>query len=377
MSKITIQRDICLNLVIPLTATHDFIPLPPFPPVPPPLPAAPLSLAACAIESPVNAWWPPGYALGANKFTTTVFHGGMLICLDGHDCGKFIPHVQVAPAPNNTLTIPQIALSTRKANFSASTVKMNGKPAACMTLIGWPPTPMTYCSNPISMPLADAPTSHLNSVTVGMTFADWFAGVFAIAVNMILEYVMFKRGGGTKAFGQSAGKMIASNKAGKSVASLLASKFIGQIKPKSWKDWGIKQAVGALVGAVRIAATGEGSIGVSLPIGGPFLGLTGAGSVTFSNRAPSGWSAGVTGNAGTASGNVDVGNTGVGAGLTSRHPLGLGQESATYKTDKGLTTTDTDISDPFGGFHNRTVTDTPTGTQVADSRAPTTLPNSL
>lgn len=27
----------------------------------------------------------------------------MQICLDGHDCGKFIPHLQVTPAPNNSL----------------------------------------------------------------------------------------------------------------------------------------------------------------------------------------------------------------------------------------------------------------------------------
>lgn len=372
MTKVTIQRDICLNMVVPLTATHDFIPLPPFPPVPPPLPAAPLSLAACAIEAPTNAWWPPGYALGGNKFTTSVVHCGMTICQDGHDCGKFIPHVQVAPAPNNTLTLVHIPLSSRKANFSASTVKMNGKATACMTMIAWPPTPMTYCSNPINMPLASAPTSHLNTVTVGMTFGDWFAGAFAIAAGMILDWVMFRMGGGTRGFGQGAGKMIAQSRAGQTIAQILAPRFIGALTT-DMKKWAIKQGVGILTGAVRIAATGEGSMGVSYAIGGPFLGLTG--SITVSRSNETGWSAvaGLKGTAGTASGNLDTN----GAGISNNHPLGLGSDGVSHSWDKGTTTTSTDISDPFGGFHNTTTTTKPDGTTtVADSR-PSSVANPL
>lgn len=368
MTKVTIQRDICLNLIVPLTATHDFIPLPPFPPVPPPMPAAPLSLAACAIESPVNAWWPPGAALGSNKFTTSVFHRHMAICLDGHDCGKFIPHVQVAPAPNNTLTLLHIPLSSRKCNFSASTVRMNGKPTACMTAIAWPPTPMTYCSNPMSMPLADAPTAHLNSVVVGMTFADWIAGALAIAVGMILEYALFKRGGGTRAFGQSAGKMIAKSKAGSSVASLIAPKLIGTLLPAdktAWINWGIKQGVGVATGLARIALTGEGSVTVSLPMGGPFLGVTP--SVGYAQTGGVGTtSAGVTGTAGTASGTGTVsrsnGTTSASGSATSRSPVGLGESSVSGTTGKGVTTTETDYGNPFGGFHNTTTKTAPDGT---------------
>lgn len=372
MTKVTIQRDICLNLVVPLTATHNFIPLPPFPPVPPPMPAAPLSLAACALEAPVNAWWPPGYALGGAKFTTSVFHAHMQICLDGHDCGKFIPHLQVAPAPNNMLTLLHIPLSSRKANFCASTVRMNGKPPACMTAIAWPPTPMTYCSEPIKMPLADAPTAHLNSVVVGMTLGDWLAGAFAIAVGMILDYVLFRMGGGNKAFGQSAGKYIAQSKAGQTVAQMLTSKFVGTITT-DMKVWGIKQGVGLLTGAVRIALTGEGTLGVSYQIGGPFLGATGSVGVTRTNAA--GWtpSAGAVGNAGPVSGNLDT----AGAGLTANHPLGLGSEGVSHTWDKGTTTTTTDISDPFNGFHNTTTTAKPDGTTTTADSRPSALPNSL
>jgi hypothetical protein len=373
MTKVTIQRDIVLNLIVPLTATHDFIPLPPFPPVPPPMPAAPLALVACAIESPVNAWWPPGYALGSNKFTTSVFHSGMAICLDGHDCGKFIPHVQVAPAPNNMLTLVHIPLSSRKCNFTASTVKMNGKPTACMLAISWPPSPMTYCSNPMSMPLADAPTAHLNTVNVGMTFGDWFAGVFAIAAGMLLEWALFKIGGGTRGFGQGAGKMIAQSRAGSTVASLIASKFIGSVLPRSMSNWALGQGVAVLTGAVRVLATGQGEIGVSLTIGGPFLSLKVGASVTRNNET--GWTgkAGVTGTAGTASGNLDT----TGAGISNNHPLGLGSDGVSHTWGTGTTTTDTNV-DPFDGFHNRTTKTGPDGTTtVADSQAGSSLGNPL
>ncbi|PRP92112.1 hypothetical protein ENSA5_51520 [Enhygromyxa salina] len=373
MTKVTIQRDICLNMVVPLTATHDFIPLPPFPPVPPPLPAAPLSLAACAIESPVNAWWPPGYALGANKFTTSVFHSGMGICLDGHDCGKFIPHVQVAPAPNNTLTLVHIPLSSRKCNFTASTVKMNGKSTACMLMISWPPSPMTYCSEPMSMPLASAPTAHLNTVTVGMTFGDWFAGAFAIAAGMILEWCLFKYGGGTRDFGQGAGKMIAQSRAGQSIARIIGGNFIGEVK-KKFIPWIAGQGVGMLTGAVRIMATGEGSVGVSYEIGGPFLSLKGSAEYSRDNATGEGsWKAGLSGTAGTASGNLDTS----GAGISNNHPLGLGSDGVSHDWEKGTTTTSTDV-DPFDGFHNTTTTQNPDGTtSVADSQQGSNVSNPL
>jgi len=372
MSKITVQRDLCLNLIVPLVATHNFIPLPPFPPVPPPMPAAPLSLAACAIEPPVNAWWPPGYALGQNKFTTTVFHNGMQICLEGHDCGRFIPHLQITPAPNNMLTLLHIPFSSRKANFSASTVKMNGAAVACMTMIAWPPTPMTYCSEPIKMPLADAPTSHLNGVEVGMTWGDWFAGAFAIVAGMVLDYVFFRMSGGTRGFGQNAGKMIAKSKAGQSVGSLISGGLIGSLAPSFGMKWAIGQGVGALVGAVKIGLTGEGSIGLSNSIGGPFLGLTG--SVTVS-KSDGDWSTkgGVSGKAGTATGNIDTN----GAGVTSHHPLGLGKDTASHGWGKGTSTSSTDI-DPFGGFSNAHTQTGPDGTtSVARGDAPSSLPNPL
>ncbi|MEZ4453356.1 MAG: hypothetical protein R3B09_28085 [Nannocystaceae bacterium] len=371
MSKVTIQRDICVNMVVPLTATHSFIPLPPFPPTPPPMPAAPLSLAACAIEPPVNAWWPPGGALGSHKFTTTVFHQGQTICLEGHDCGKLIPHLQVAPAPNNILTILHITFSSRKANFSAHTVKMNGSSVACMTMIAWPPTPMTYCSEPIRMPLADAPTSHLNSVEVGMTFGDWFAGAFAIAAGMVMDYVLFRMSGGTRGFGQNAGRMIARSRAGETTADLLASNFIGSVMP-NWGRWAVQQGVGLLTGAVKIGATGEGSLSLGHTIGGPFLNLNGSVSVSHGSD---GWTPGAsaTGNAGTGTGKVDQN----GVSATSRDPFGRGQDSASHGWDGKDTSTHTSVGDPFHGFDNTTVNTTDGHTTVSHSHGPAPLDNPL
>ena len=368
MTKVTIQRDICLNLIIPLTATHDFIPLPPFPPIPPPLPGMPFSLAACAIESPVNAWWPPGGALGSHKFTSTVFHNGMQICLDGHDCGKFIPHLQILPAFNNMLTFIHIPFSSRKANFSASTVLMNGKPTAGMTMIAWPPTPMTYCADPFGMPLADAPTSHFNTVEIHISLADWLAGAFTIAAGLVLDYVMFKRGA-TRSFGQAAGKDIAKSRAGQSTASLIAARIKSKIMGKFTANWAMKQGLGVVTGLARIGLTGQGSVGVTAPFGGGFGSL--GGSVS---KNDTGWTPGASGSLLTGSASVDTKS----ATATHRDPLGRGQESNSHAWGKGNTHTESS-TDPFNGFHNQTTTRGPDGTTtVTRSDGPTTsLPNQL
>ena len=368
MSKVTTQADLCLNLVLPLTATHNFIPLPPFPPVPPPMPATPLSPAACAIELPVPAFWPPGAALGSNKFTTTVFHSHMTFCLEGHDCGKFIPHIQVLPAINNMLTLTQIPLSSRKANFSASTVKADGAAPACMTMISWPPTPMTYCADPMGMPFAGAETSHINSVVVGMTIWDWLAGAVAIVANMLLEYGLFKAKGGTKDFGREAGRTIAKSKAGNSVASFVVPGLVYQALPSNKKEvleFLLKEGVGALTGSIKIIMTGEGEVSVKIPdFGGPFLQAGASASWSRSGRKNT-FAVTGSGNAGTASGSANVsvkdGAVAAGASATSRSPVGLGSETLSVSTDKGIEHSETDISQSFWGFQNETVTSNPDG----------------
>jgi hypothetical protein len=102
-------------LVLPPLTLHDYMPPPPQPAVPPFVPC---------VETPVPVMWPPGFGMQQNKLTTTVIHKFQFLMLEGHDCGYMIPHVTI---PANNLQIPLlIAFSSRKAMFSASTVKANG-----------------------------------------------------------------------------------------------------------------------------------------------------------------------------------------------------------------------------------------------------------
>lgn len=52
-----------------------------------------------ALEMIATQMWTAGYFLGQNKFTTTVTHLGMPICVDGHDIGTLIPDITFPP-PN-------------------------------------------------------------------------------------------------------------------------------------------------------------------------------------------------------------------------------------------------------------------------------------
>jgi hypothetical protein len=325
MTPVSIMRDITLNMIIPCTATHNFTPLPPVPPVPPPLPAAPFSLAACAAEIPVNMMWPPGMATGSNKFTTTVIHQGMCIALDGHDCGIMIVHVQMAPAPNNMFTPMQIAFSSRKSMFSASTVQMNGKNTGCCAMVALPPSPMVYCADPMSPPLADAVTSYLNTVYVGMTLADFLVGAVSIAASMILDWVFRAKGPGDLDIGEQ-----------------LVSKVFGG---GSIAEVAIRNAVGATVGAFRALAT-DGPTSIQIGVGSPYLQLQAS-----ADRDSSGnWSESVAGQAGTTQ--AQIGTQGV--QLTVNNPTGSDQASRNWG-DSGVTTTSTDTS-PTEGYRTTTTT---------------------
>ncbi len=327
MTSVSIMRDITINLIIPCTATHHFVPLPPVPPIPPPLLAAPFSLAACAIEAPVNMMWPPGMALGSNKFTTTVVHQGMGIALDGHDCGCLIPHVQVTPAPNNMLTLVQIAFSSRKSMFVASTVVMNGKSPACCVMIAWPPSPMVYCADPMSPPLADAVTSYLNTVNVGMTLADWLIGALSIAASMAIDWVLRTKGASELA---------------KTLGEAVLGKVIGV---GSVGEFFARNGLAVATGLARLAFT-DGPASVQIGIGSPYLQVQGS-----VDRAADGtYSGGVTGQAAIASGQVT--NTGAQGSISG--PTGSTQSQHTWG-QSGSTTTTTDTS-PSEGFRTQTTT---------------------
>ncbi|HVY44281.1 MAG TPA: hypothetical protein VHB21_00320 [Minicystis sp.] len=177
------------------------------------------------VETPVPMWWPPGRALGQNKFASSVKHLGQMIALQGHDCGAVLPHMG--------LTVPglwvAIATSSRRFVFSTSTVRACGSPLGAMSaaagryglVCGVVPLPIAYATN-------------WNTVRAGLTHADDVAGWAATAVAVVVGLVGIKVSGGAGA-----------------VIGLVA---------------------GIIAGAIQIAETGQGSIGVSL--GTPPLGAS-------------------------------------------------------------------------------------------------------
>lgn len=257
-NKISISNDIALPVLQPpcIFTAHSYLgPTPPA--LPPPL-AVNIGLAT---EIPVPMFWPPGMGMGQNKLTTTVVHKNLSIVQAGHDCGTLIIHVQILPGPLNTLTLLHIPFSSRKINFSTSSVLAQGKPIACATMISWPPAPMTVCMDPISPPLSSAPTSHLNTVVVVMTWGDIILGWGTIAANMLLEYIFRPKGGPNMGsalnalwgeFGQAAlGKALGGGNLG---------------------EWAAKQGLAVLTGVARMALT-DGPADVKIAVGSPFFGV--------------------------------------------------------------------------------------------------------
>jgi hypothetical protein len=258
-NKISISNDIALPVLQPpcVFTAHSY--LGPTPPALPPPIAVNIGLAT---EIPVPMFWPPGMGMGQNKLTTTVVHKGLSIVQAGHDCGTCIIHVQILPGPLNTLTLLHIPFSSRKINFSTSSVQAQGKPIACATMISWPPAPMTVCMEPVSPPLSSAPTSHLNTVVVTMTWGDIILGWGTIAVNMLLEYVFYKAGGPASSPGN-----VLSDLWGAFGKKALGSALGGG----SPGEWLAKQAVAVGTGLARLALT-DGAADVKISVGSPFFG---------------------------------------------------------------------------------------------------------
>ncbi len=255
-NKISISNDIALANMHPpwIFTAHSYLGPTPIA-LPPPI-AVNIGLAT---EIPVPMFWPPGMGMGQNKLTTTVVHKGLSIVQAGHDCGTLIVHVQILPGPLNTLTLLHIPFSSRKINFSTSSVLAQGKPIACATMISLPPAPMTVCMDPISPPIASAPTSHLNTVVVTMTWGDIALGWGTIAANMLLEYLFRSKG------------------PNRSVVDAIWSKFGTAVLGKalgggSPGEWAAKQGLAVATGLARLALT-DGPADVKIAVGSPFFGF--------------------------------------------------------------------------------------------------------
>jgi len=175
------------------------------------------------------------------------------------------------------MTVLHLLFSSRSTNFSASKVTMNGTPTGCLMLIAWPPSPMSYCADFMSLPAATA-ISYGNSVVVGMTFADWLFGAVKIAVNMIVSYLLWKA--------SAAAKM---KKEGISFEEAIRPKQFGlrqlpkkivdkafNVFPKDgqgWKSWAIKAGVSNAFGLAKTTIFG-GEYGLSATFGGPYFSIT-------------------------------------------------------------------------------------------------------
>lgn len=153
---------------------------------------------AAHIEGPGLQFHPPGYAQEKNKFTRTVFHrrGGIMpgignIVLKDHELGHYFPHVPVGDPITVALAIPKlydvIKNSSCKVMFSCSIVKMDSKPVACVH----PLFPMLACGTPIKVPATFSPSSLKNNVYVGISLADFLAGLIGLAGEIIPDVLKF------------------------------------------------------------------------------------------------------------------------------------------------------------------------------------------
>lgn len=246
--NVSISWDITIQY---LPTGHNYAPAPPPLPVPTPAPAA------TALELPTPQFWPLGF--GTHKQTTTVKHRMQSICLDGHDLGRMIVHVPLAPAPNNALLPLIMFKSSRKNNFKAQLVKMNKTPVGTFIMLNWPPMPMTSCAEPIAFPTADSPMSWLNSVRVGMSWASYLISALALAANLLIDRFLYNRDQALKKDGIL-----------DEMKKIRKTEFLGGLMSiDDMAAFGLKSAVAAASSIARLALTNEDG---SFPLiaGAPF-----------------------------------------------------------------------------------------------------------
>lgn len=116
------------------------------------------------VEAPVPMAWAPGRAAGTHRLAARVLHRGAAIVQQGHDLGPGLVHV---PAPPDPFAATQHALGSRRTVVAGSArVRVGGRPIGLVQAVGGV-APMSCCAEPVDLPVGDAPTNRLNSVTVG------------------------------------------------------------------------------------------------------------------------------------------------------------------------------------------------------------------
>jgi hypothetical protein len=140
--------------------------------------------------NPIDAW------MGKRKLSASAakktLHRKRPIVLQGHDL-RLIPHAVFAPLPPEQLALLAKCtfLSSRKCVFGAAKIMIDKTaPLGSCTLFNWPPTPMVFCADPISLPLGCAPTSHFNHVRFHMSMLDYVMGWIDIGVDMVVSAIL-------------------------------------------------------------------------------------------------------------------------------------------------------------------------------------------
>lgn len=250
-----------------------------------------------AIEMIATQMWTAGYALGINKFTETVKHLGVPICVSGHDIGILIPDVTI-PFTNLYYAI-MWPFSGRKMTFTSSTVLMDKNPVACSQAFPVP-LPMMTCGDPLTLPNALPLANFTHSLTVGMTLGDFLLGLAQIAISVAVDAV-FEWGGKAfqgiaSRFGKEAAEEAAervarevAEEAAESASSVLTRQMLREVAgklgltPKSLA----KRGVNGLAGFGVEAAQGKANPTFKVGVGGgpvPQLGVQSGGDADAEGR---------------------------------------------------------------------------------------------
>ncbi|MGE0792211.1 MAG: hypothetical protein AB7S26_41445 [Sandaracinaceae bacterium] len=236
------------------------------------------------------------FGMSDHKFTSTVFHRGQKIALDGHDLGMNLDHVSLPPA--DVLMVLNIATSSRKAKFAVGAVKANGTPIACCTFTESIPTPMAICGT-IPIPLAGTGSAISdNSLLVGMHGADALAGWVSVAITMVIDFVKATAGPLSRLDSVEAGAEQFWEKVGEELEDLLPS----APSAKDLVEDNVPDVWGALIrlgGQLWFDYQGDAELGIEL-VEGPFAGV----EASASREAEGELEAGIEGRLGPESRNL-------------------------------------------------------------------------
>lgn len=171
------------------------------------------------------------------KLVPTVLSHNFIVINQSSDIGMGIGHV----APNILFPL-YVLTSSSISNFGSFTVLSGGKPTAAA--IGVYVNMNLNCGQPVNTPTGMVVAPGCNMV--GLSFAEFMAGMASIAVNMAISYVAGKIGGkiGEKVSGWAmsgicniAGRVSVS--AGLMSAAVLSTKFVSKV---------VEEVIGAPIG---------------------------------------------------------------------------------------------------------------------------------